>query len=186
MRFAQHSSLKAPSLLRRVCSRAGGLALTVALAACRPSLTTDALLTSGKSVGGLLDAQRPTAVLLYDPRDCVACGTTLDEWRRVQATDLIKVVVLLDRPPSREEQSALDVQHVSVTGVLEVPSFSPRPLSPQEALFQSGVRTVWATGKPTVAKPWSNTLLTAVQFVRQNGNHGFASHIPVTAFRSSP
>jgi len=105
-----------PRLLRRVL----GLAVVVWSAGCAEAAGGEAALPE-IDAGGVsrLAARAPrSAVLLFEPTDCLACGANMPRWLAIRRDAPEKVAILLTRAPSPSERIMFARYRIPVDGVL--------------------------------------------------------------------
>lgn len=130
-----------PALRRHAASHlatALGLGFLLAMAACRQlpaELSASTLLTDGRSIASLSENTVATAVLVFDPADCVTCARTLSEWTYAHQSDPARVKLVLSRSPNDMERRLLATLRISPTGVLAQESQQTERFSPKAFLF---------------------------------------------------
>lgn len=106
------------------------------MASCSPSVT-DLQLHDGRSVNEVVGTTG-RVVLVYDPKDCIACDAVALRWLELRSSDTAAVRLFLTREPSSFERRRLAIQRLRVDGVLAKSWFRRRVSPPAEYLLGSG------------------------------------------------
>ncbi len=93
--------------------------VSLALGSCGGSDAISRLpLTDGRLVGDLTGHLSATVVLLYSPTHCFTCDGLLAEWRQFGRDADVDVALVLTAAPTADQEGALAVRRVPVTGVV--------------------------------------------------------------------
>lgn len=154
------------ALFFRFAATRGALAALVLAGACAsqassattPASILDRRLTDGRSVRDIARGSIPTALLVYTPGICYACGTPLPLWERASRQGSIKLVLVLTATPTKDEERQLVLERVPVTGILapEKTDAQSTP-GPSEYVIRSDSIVSRAVGMPQIRgrKLWS-------------------------------
>lgn len=142
----------------------GPLALVAVLALAGCAGSPDAILNrrpeDGRTVRELTASDITTALLVYDPATCIACGTPLASWEALARQDAVKLVLLLAGPVSHAGRRVLRIRRIPVSGILKSPRWRSNTV-PSECLVQSGVVRAKAEGRTEIRNQrlWTHPLI---------------------------
>jgi hypothetical protein len=106
----------------------------------------DLRLDDGERLAELLSPGDTTALLVYDPADCLSCGSELARWRRWEAAGRGTIRIVLTREPRESESAQLRLFRVAPAGVLRRRAAAPE--SPLVYRFHGGSLVDSAAGSP--------------------------------------
>jgi len=135
LRCWAHSLLALVPLLVPACHSGGG--------GYRGLLSS--ALEDGRTVKALIGTTARTVVLVYEPSDCVACGTPVGVWLEWGRHSQTPVLLLLTRRPTALEAKQLQLARIAPAGVVKIESGAPA--TPSGYLVSNGVVQDSALGR---------------------------------------
>jgi hypothetical protein len=103
---------------------------------------------NGLPVRALRESADSVLVLLYDPADVFACSSALQEWRRRESNQELRVRLVFTRKPTALETRQLRVARLDPVAVVR-PRLFRRTIQSEEFLFVGG-RLVRSSKAPSI------------------------------------
>jgi hypothetical protein len=120
----------------RVSVRLARLALVLSVGCETPA--ADLRLTNGASLSSLVAPNGRTAVLIYDPAECLGCDATVAGWVAIQRKRPGSVRIVFTREPDSLEQRGLAVMRIQSDGVIQADFLRRHVATPVELVYERG------------------------------------------------